>query len=740
MERNNNPEINKLNMEVSKKLADSLKSWEGTNSMKNPINGSYQSGSTAQMIKESKDNSFSPSFKKETAYTFGVANTVSALKNSSVYEIPAAKIMLEKYEFLLFAKGISEAFLIEGLVNDLSGFSWENSVEPALNNLKTILEKRRREVEVVKVYETIKNSPGKQIFSDATDQMKEWLLLENRTTDTLVHGLRKFGFNQQIRTLVSFLSLTENTNSKFNIGFDNNTCEVLNIYSPIKVNENESIFFSSGKFLKINEKDQTLNECSNEEIDQEFFNKSSIVTDRDVKIEGNKISLKLGNNKLEIVFEGEDKKVYFDNKLIKENDIPVILGVSKTHLLENTSHKIAKSLFIYNTSDEIVDIDFGKKIKSKIYEGVEANIFKVGSKIYVQTVNPSMKLNKVLECNSTQAINTIKEFINYDISESLTEFLKDEEAFLSVMKNDKKEILNNIEILKKEITKIEEALEKNPLLKDSTELTELKESIEEEIYSLKDKWNKLNTEITDFEKGSKDVSSIKEDLGYSIDTEVRVKRNGVKGKVIGVDGNSKTYTVLFKEGKTGEYFFSDVEDINDEVDSYSIETPDLNLEFTGEESQNESVKYSDLFEKAYKKYLAEAPGGKAKEVSKFIEDEENANLADASKVKSKSVGKSKTDQQLAESPKGTSKSGKKFIEDLGNQNLSLVKENQKNSHIEKAPKGKIEKIKRFAEKEEAAKLAEAPGDHKKNGKNFTEDLKKAGLSSAPKKKSKNKLK
>ena len=59
----------------------------------------------------------------------------------------------------------------------------------------------------------------------------------------------------------------------------------------------------------------------------------------------------------------------------------------------------------------------------------------------------------------------------------------------------------------------------------------------------------INVEIERFTKGVKDVtnSTINEEMGYPIDTEVRVKKNGTKGTIIGVDGNSRTYTVIFKD-------------------------------------------------------------------------------------------------------------------------------------------------------------------------------------------------
>lgn len=772
MEKNNNPEINRLNMETSKSVAESLRGWAGLDAPKAPVASSFLNGSTAQMIKESNNNEFFPK-SNNTTFSFGLINTVSALRNSSLNDIPAGKMMLEKYEGLLLHKGISEAFLIEGFINDLRSFNWENSVPAVLENVNNIFENRRREVEVVKTYETIKNAPGKDLFTDATDQMKTWLVSEKKSSDSLVHGLKRFGFNPLVRNLVSFLSLYENKNSnKFNLGLDNTVCEVTNIYSPIMVTESGSIFFSSGKFLKINDSDNSITECSSEEISEEFKNKSGILTDRDVIIEGNRIALNLGNNKVEIVFENEEKKILFNGKAIKEADLPAAVSVTTNSLLENSNYKSAKASFIAKTADEIVDIDFGKKIKSKVYEGVEANIFKYADKIYVQTVNPAMRLNSIYEANATQAINIVKDFIKYDISESLTEFLQGEEAFLSVMKNDKNEIVKNIGILESELAKIHKVKAENPLIANSSELLSLEESLETELQVLKDKWNQVNVEITRFETSAKSIS-VNEEMGYPIDTEVRVKRNGTKGKIVGVDGSSKTYTVLFKEGKTGEYFFSDVEDLSDEVDSFDIKAPELDLEFSGEANESldqnladapgpkGSKHYDRVFMNMVKKHMASAPSKEAKGDPKFIDDEKNANMAEVKgegkkspitkkpKIKGqnlvtapgKSAGKSKKfiedtkDSNLAKAPSSVIKSASKFIEDLKDHNLAL-KESQKNSHIEKAPKAKVAKPKKFVEKEENANLEEAPGNHKKNGKKFVEDQKRANLSSAPKTKKK----
>lgn len=772
MEQNMNMDINKIQMEASKKIAESLNNWGGVNSPKPSIGASYLNGSTAQSINESKKD-FEFTQKGNTSFSFGVLNTISALKNASFAELPAGKILLEKYEFLLLNKNISESFVIEGLINELKGFVWEASVAPALENLTTVFEKRRREIEVVKAYESIRSTSGRDLFSDATLQMKNWLISENRSSETLIHGLKRFGFNPQVRNLVSFLSLYENqSGKKFHVGYDNEVCEVTSIYSPIQLSENGTIFFSNGKYFLVNEDKSALTEINPSNVSADFHNKASVVYDRDVKISNNKVSLNVSNNKIDFVYENDQKKVYFNGKKINESELPVLLSVTTNTLLENSSSKIAKALFVSSASQEIADIDFGKKIKSRVYEGVEANIFKLGKKIYVQTVNPMMKLNKVYEANATQAVSIIKDFIKYDVSESLTEFLEGEQAVLSIMKNDKKEIAKNIQILENELNKIKFAKSQNPRIADSQELVQIEEGIENEISDLKNRWNLVNQEISKFEKNAKSISEdLNEEMGYSIDTDVRIKRNGQKGKVIGVDGTSKTYTVMFGEGKTGEYFFSDVENIDDEVEKIDITSPTLDLEMESDAGFNESTnpelaeapdkkspaaKYDAAFMNSVKKHLASTPGKSSKGDKKFIEKEKNAGLVKAPKNGKSLKGGKGTDSHLASAPSKSTASGKKFIEDLENLNLAdaphtnikgsskfiedlkkmNLAEGQSNSHIEKAPKAKVAKPKKFIEKEVNANLEEAPGNHKKNGKKFVEDLKRAGLSSAPKTKKK----
>lgn len=771
MEQNFSNNISQIQLEASKAAAARIaQQWSGVNSPKPANGGSFIED---KKINESVNTESTKLKNNKKVYSFGVLKTVQALKNSSLSEIPSARAVLEKFENLLLVRNVSEAFLIEGLLNELKGFEWENSVKSALDNLQKVYEHRRREVEVVKAYETIKNAPGRELFSDATDSMSKWLIAENRDSSVLASGLRKWGFNPIVRNLVSFLGEHEaRSKNTLAIKSDNSQSEIMNIYSPLLIEESRSIFFTSGKFFYVSENELgVLSESEAALLPADFINKVKLINDPMVRVSDNRVTCFTGKNRVDFVFEGENKKVLFNGNSIKEEDLPKALSMTLHTIFEGSNQVISKINGISKIADELMDIDFGKKIVSKIYENVEANIFKVNGKMYIQTFNPSMKLNKVYEGNATQASNIIKEFIKFDISESLTEFLDREDAIRSVMYNDRTQISRNIEILEAEAKKIDSAIQSNLMLKGSTELVALRESIETEIGVLKERWNQVNFEIKKFESSKNEISEdVNENVGYPIETEVRVIKNGSKGKIIGVDGNSRTYTVMMENGTTGEYFFGDVENTIDEISNTELEgevgetseglTP-MAVAPTGREVK---TKKDSQTEKKSKKLMAKAPGGNAAGSSRFAENEKNHNLADVTKVKksgkakeTKGAGKQnmaqapdkmgkKTggkfiqdlkDHNLAKAPEANIKSAAKFIENLKDHNLTLS-ESQKNKAIEKAPAPKAAKEgKKLSENPKNANLAGAHGSSRKNGKKFVEDLKRAGLSSAPgKKKSK----
>lgn len=745
--------LSQIKMEKAKAAAALLnESWGGNTTFTPGAAGSYVDGLQREIAQASAQGSKI----SKPAFSVGVLETAMALNNTPFVELPEAKILAEKYIHHASIKGVSEAFLIESMISELENFSWEKNAKNALNTLKKVYEKNRKEIEVAKAIEEINRSGGRDLFSSIVESMRNWLNTENRVSEKLVNDLKKWSFNPTVRSLVEKFTQLEGSNGKFSINVNSENCEVKSIVAPSLVFENHSVFVTSDRFFKATNKGVSVMERAEaSKLPGKFLKAALALSNPAVRINENGLDMFIGKNKLSVVFESdtETKAVSLNGRRIPEDKLGFILSMELRNSFQASASVVEQATEVVKASNYLSEIDFGKKIVSKIYEGVEANVFRFGQKVYVHRVNPAMKKNELFEGNGTQAVNIVKEFLGFDISESMSDILENEDRALAIMRNDKQAIKNNMSIVESEMAKIAKAIQENPALVESQEIKEAQAMLQKESESLKDKWNQINVEIERFEKYAKKVSSVNENEGYGINTDVKIRRNGEKGKVVGVNGNSKTYTVMFENGRTGEYFFNDVIDISDEIENIELNS----VNDLGEEESIESVEVegSEANEGLDTDMnLAEAPVKTTKGSAKDIDNLGNHNLSQAPNKQAKSAKDPKGvtgNHELATAPEGKSGKDKKFIDKESNMNLAQapgksagsaskfidnlknhqLSESQKNSHVEKAPKGKSEKPKEFVEDLDAAELAEAPGNHKKNGKKDHEPLKRATLAKAP---------
>jgi hypothetical protein len=752
--------LSQIKLDKAKAVANMLnETWNGQVSNQNA--GSYVDG----VRKEMEENSGVEITRNKPSFSVGVLETALALHNSSFKDLQEGNILTQKYINAATVKGISEAFLIESMMQELEVFSWENNAKESLANLKKTYNSNRREIEVAKAIEEINRSGGKDLFSSITESMRNWLSSKERITESLVKDIRKWIFNSTVKRLIENLNAIDAaTGNKFAVSSNNQNCEVKSIVAPTLVFENSSVFVTSDRFFLSEDNEIVILERNQAaKLPSKFLKAVMDLTQPNVKINENGADLYLGKNKLSVVVESytELKNVYYNGKRMPNDKLGFMLSMELRNSFQNSQEMVNQALSLVESVDYLAEVDFGKKIVSKIYEGVEANIFKTAEKVYVHRVNPAMKKNELFEGNGNQAVNLVKEFLGFDLSESMSDVLGSEDQLLAIMRNDKADITKNISIVESEINKLNKAIQENPILEESEEIQNAKNMLKNESESLKNKWNQINVEIERFEKGYR-KADVSESEGYAINTDVRIKRNGEKGVVVGVNGNSKTYTVMFENGKTGEFFFSDVMDMTEELEHTDLEEYadteeayeklDPNFATAPKGSGKKSSKFI-ADEKGAN--LAKAPGSKAAADAKFIDDLKDHALASISKGGSKNAetksvskgglanglkggtthkgGKAMGAKDLAEAPGSTAKTGSKFIDNLKNANLA---ESQHNKHVEKAPKAKSIKTKEFVEDLDDAELAEAPGNHKKNGKKDHEALNRANLASAPKAKKK----
>ena len=205
-----------------------------------------------------------------------------------------------------------------------------------------------------------------------------------------------------------------------------------------------------------------------------FLNAVLALSNPNVKINESGLDLYIGKNKLSVVFESETdtKNIFFNGKRVAEDKLGFTLSFELRNGFQGSANAIEHVVQVVEGANYLSEIDFGKKISSKIYEGVEANVFKFGEKVYVHKVNPAMRKNELLEGNGNQAVNIVKEFLGFDLSESMTEVLEKEERILAIMKNDKESIKKNLAVVESEMNKIAKAIESNPALQNSDEIKE----------------------------------------------------------------------------------------------------------------------------------------------------------------------------------------------------------------------------------------------------------------------------
>lgn len=774
MENNNfDTNLAQIKMEKAKAAANMLnESWGGAN--KASAAGSYIDGIAKEIEQVSKEDNkvLKPCF------SLGVLETAMALRNTPFAELSEGKIFADKYINAVSVKGISEAFLLESMIQELNNLSWEINAKAALTNLKKTYESNIREIVVVKAMEEINRSAGRDLFSSVVESMKNWVNAENKVSETLIKDLKQWAFNPIVRNLFENLAAIEaKSPNKFEVKVNSNNCTVNSIIAPTLVSENYSVFVTSNRFFKSqNGKISILERAEAQKLPGKFLSAVINLSDSNVKVSESGADLYIGKNKISVVLESETetKSVYLNGRRISSDQLGFVLSMELRNTFSGSANLVKKAVGVVEAVDYLAEVDFGKKIVSNLYEGVEANIFKMGDKVYVHKVNPAMKKNDLFEGNGNQAVNIVKEFLGFDLSESMAEVLGKEDRILAIMKNDKEAIKKNLEIVESEIAKINITIKQNPLMQESLEIKEAKLMLQDESDILKSKWNQIIVEIERFEKGHRKVS-VNENQGYAINTDIKVKRSGEKGRVVGVNGNSKTYTVMFENGKTGEFFFSDVMDTDDQIADVDLQISN-EIDAIGQTNEKQDMN------------LAEAPFKGPKASAKNVDDLGKHNLATLPKINAASAIKDIDDlgkhnlgflkigggkkaketvgvsgdmnlaklpfkgsrkewtgllkslikgQNLAVAPGGNAKDGATFIQRLANHQLA---ESQANQHVEKAPNGKSEKPKKFVENLDDAELAEAPGNHNKNGKKDHESLNRASLAKAPKAKSKTKKK
>ena len=593
-------------MEASKKAASSLlESWsqntpKGTNSgtwitpSKEKSRDKEISSLNESLSQIKGDKAVNSFLTSESIKNLGVLESVNSLLSSPVAEHMKAKIMLENYKNILVNKNIPEYAVIENFVNDLSQLTWDAKSKDIFESLLGKVNNYNREIYVSKVIDSIKGSGSREFYSDLYECLNEWMTSKDKSNGLLVNKISKYSFNPVVKNLINYLNLNESQKDSSRLSIpETNQGEsyVERAYSAMSTNENQNFAFGLGGFIfeaTENGVQRIDAKTAASSYGNTFVNLLGITSRPDVKINEAGVHFTVGK-KIVTITEGTENnpnvfvgrnKLSFSNV----NEMAKLIGLEVSSYMGYNDMSLVKDIAtVYENYNSFVELDFAKSIVSRIYEGLSVNLFKWNDKIYLQRINEAMRENSIFSVNSMQAVKLVKDTLRYDISEGLSEFLVGELRTKSVLLNDRTSLLENIQKVEEQLSKIQSLIEQHNY-SHSPELKEAEKMLKRELKVLRNKWSSINEEIEKFENIDFDSSmSLIEDAKFNIGDYVKIKESGETGKIISIDGTSGRYTVLTDAGRTEDHRVNDIQDLeeamSDAAEKNGEKTSDFDKEY-----------------------------------------------------------------------------------------------------------------------------------------------------------------
>lgn len=433
---------------------------------------------------------------KKSRDSYKIAEAIEKIRESQIASHPNVKYVLARYEKAL-SEGVKEYAIVRDFTASLNPFIWDKAVKEAYNMVNNLVQERAAEIEVQNAIEQIRATDSKRFYAELTTRMNEWVYSDNKNIHDLARDMKGYMFNPLVKSLANKLMLMENSKgTTFNIPVKGSNCTINKIYSPVLETTNGRVFKAASNFYHSTK--TSLTRLSEKQVNAlpakflelcEAFSTASVVDD--------KVTLYLGKNKIQMF---EDKRIFINERQIDPSTLgSQLLYFTQINVFDKTSTVINKIMNVYENLDTICEIDYGKAITSNVFEGVGALVFKKEKDIYVNKINPTMNENSFYKANSIQAVNMIKEFLSFNMSESLGSFLEGDYKKKEEMQKSAQVVLSNIALVESDIEKLDKATLIDPTLNDVEEIKEAKSLLENELNNLKAEFQTINDRIQKFE-------------------------------------------------------------------------------------------------------------------------------------------------------------------------------------------------------------------------------------------------
>lgn len=322
-----------------------------------------------------------------------------------------------------------------------------------------------------KIYEAIK------FISSRNDAMHNKLAEELTAiieSDNIKEDFKKVAVNNAwSHTCKSILS---EMRAAENLSTDQPSAKVITLFSPVLENGGSVSFNLYGKDYRFDGKSIRESEVTDSTY------KAIVEALGYAKMDENSISF-TGENGAHLVYNLSEETVTLgDSDISESNGEDLQKALISTKFYTPRNYNFMKSVCtLHENLDMIAEMDNFLNLSSQEFLGVFLTMISVEEGVWVNMINPSMKLNELKFFDTaTEALKEAKEFIKYDATVYLSEMLKEEDNKNAIIESKRSVINSEIDFLEENKTKLLEAINR---IGKTEELDSALKMIENEIKS-----------------------------------------------------------------------------------------------------------------------------------------------------------------------------------------------------------------------------------------------------------------
>lgn len=371
--------------------------------------------------------------------------------------------------------------LVESAVKELKIHDWYAPVATFITEANNFLKENENYILLESIILDLKVDKSSKYYTSAIAKIEECANSQSPITAVL-ETLKTEKWIPLVARLYEWSEKQEGKISGKNPNFI-----VESLYSPVIAMDKESyLIHSNGLNLVVNESEVL---SFNAEVPQKFS--SLLKLQESAKLVGDTlVFFPNQKNMVEVKHLDEAVEVKFNGKTINANELNENLKIANAIDFRNYG-VISNIERAISEGNEIKEIDFAYRIKNKMFEGLSVTVFKLNENIFVQQTNTAMHQNEINLCESAEeAVKVVKDYINFDITDSLKEQLAGEKVKEDEKQKQISECQETIIFLECELAKIDKA-ELEIGINES--LTQAKAILDEELVKFNTKLTNLKT-------------------------------------------------------------------------------------------------------------------------------------------------------------------------------------------------------------------------------------------------------